>query len=194
MSQEQIWDKIASDWNEYKTKPFPGIKEFLEDKKGKILDLGCGSGRNFQAIKEEIYGIDFSKEMIELASKKYPKAKLLKALASKIPFKNNFFDAAIYIAALHCIESPQERELSLKELLRVLKPKARAFITVWSINHERVKKLADNIVPWTISNETLQRFYYIYTKEELSTLLEKTGFKINSIKEHENIIAIVEKP
>lgn len=193
MNQESIWDEIAPSWAELKTKPFPGVEEFLKDKKGKILDLGCGSGRNFPAVNGEIYGIDFSTEMLKQAAKKYPKANLLKAPASKIPIKDSFFDAAIYVAALHCIESPQERECSLNELFRVLKPKAKAFITVWSLNHERVKSLGNNFLPWTVNNKKLKRFYYIYEKDELSDLLKKTGFKIVSLKEEENIVALVEK-
>jgi ubiquinone/menaquinone biosynthesis C-methylase UbiE len=193
MNQEEIWDEIAPSWADEKNKTFPGLVEFLKNKKGKILDLGCGSGRNFSAIKGEIYGIDFSKKMLEFASKKDPKANLIKSSVTIIPFKDNFFDAAIYIATLHCIEKENDRKKSLEEIYRVLKPKTQAFITVWSRNHERVKKQGDNIIPRTINNNKLLRFYYIYTKDELSTLLKKVGFKIISIKEEENIIATVEK-
>lgn len=50
------------------------IKQFV--KKGdRILDVGCGYGRFYQAFKNagaEYTGIDFSKEMIKLAREKHP--------------------------------------------------------------------------------------------------------------------------
>ena len=41
-TQEQIWDAIAQNWQEYKKVTFQDVDEFLRDKKGRILDLGCG--------------------------------------------------------------------------------------------------------------------------------------------------------
>ena len=42
-SQEKIWDAIAEEWNRFRQKQVAEAIEFLKDKKGKILDLGCGS-------------------------------------------------------------------------------------------------------------------------------------------------------
>jgi tRNA (uracil-5-)-methyltransferase TRM9 len=194
MKQEEIWDAIAQPWKKFKGTTLPNVKSFLRDKKGKVLDLGCGSGRNFSAIHGLIYGVDFSQKMLDLAKKDFPNAHLTKASADKLPFEDNFFDAAIFAAALHCIDSAEKREGALRELFRILKPKAQAFISVWSRNEKRVhNKPKEALIPWTVDGKKYFRYYYIYSLEELKELLAKAGFKIVSIKEDENITVVVEK-
>ena len=51
MKQETVWDTIAEKWHEYRNEPPDYVKNFLKDKEGRILDLCCGSGRNFSQIK-----------------------------------------------------------------------------------------------------------------------------------------------
>lgn len=57
------------------------LTEFLSNvRKGKVLDLGCGPGRDTDYLKDEgleVTGIDFSSEMISLA-KEYVDKKLFK--------------------------------------------------------------------------------------------------------------------
>ena len=85
-NQEKIWDKIAPSWNKFKSKPLFLATDFLKNKKGKILDLGCGSGRNFQKSKtKQFYGIDFSEKMLITAKKKNIAKELKKTLSRKIP-------------------------------------------------------------------------------------------------------------
>jgi len=200
-NQKSIWNKIAEPWKNFRDVPRTEVSEFLETKSGKILDLACGSGRNFLEMKGkgEIYAVDFSEEMVglakQLAEQINIKAIIKIADVSEMPFEDNFFDAAIYISALHCVDSEDKRKKSLEELFRVLKPNSQALITVWSRNHQRIKnKPKEALIPWTVNNERLERYYYIYDKDELSELLKSVGFKIVSIKEDNNIILIVEKP
>ncbi len=200
ITQEQIWDVIASSWQEFKKIPFLGVEEFLKGKKGRILDLGCGSGRNFPAMPKdaEIYGVDFSEGMLKYAEKRAIelglKAFLFKADASSLQFLDNFFDAAICTATLHCLDSQEKREKVLMEMFRVLKPKAQVFISVWSKNHKKIKgRTKDQIINWKKDGVVYSRYYYIYDKEEIEELLKKVGFKIISSKEDDNIVVEVEK-
>lgn len=197
--EKQTWNSIAEKWNQHRKNPYPLIKKFLSDKKGKILDLGCGSGRNFSAFQtEEIYASDFSENMISLAEKK---AKTLNKKirtyinpSDNLPFKNNFFDSLICIAVLHCIPSEQKRIKTLKEIHRVLKPNSKALITTWSKNSSRLKnKPKSCFIPWTINQTKEQRYTYTYNLKELEKQLLDTGFKIIKIWQDKNINAIVEK-
>ena len=200
-SQKEVWNSIAPEWNRFRNKPMLEVENFLKDKKGKVLDLGCGSGRHLVKSKRlEFYEVDFSDEMINFAKmnaeRKDINAKFFVSDSHEIPFKDNFFDSAIYIAALHCIESGKLRRESIKELFRAMKKDSKALITVWSKNHVKlVEHPKESTVSWKKNSENLQRYYYLYDKQELKELLEEIGFMVKSIMEdNRNIIAIVEKP
>jgi len=199
MNQKQVWNKIAKPWQEFRTRPLPEVIEFLKNKKGKLLDLGCGSGRHFIKQKNlEIYGLDFSEKMIELAKKDSEDKKLdvkLKLIEDeKIPYKDNFFDLIICIAVLHCIETKAKRNKLIKELYRTLKPSSQALISVWGRNQKRIKnKPKQGYIPWTIGQEKYQRATYIYDKEELEQELKQAGFKIIKSEGKKAICVVVRK-
>lgn len=208
LTQEQVWDRIAQQWEKFRKKqPIKEIVSFLKEKseknrknkKIKILDIGCGSGRHFFKLNNAVvYGVDSSEEMLKLAKKcvkkKKIKAVLKKASAEKLPFKDNFFDAAVFAATLHCIDSTKRREKSLRELFRVLKKEGESIISVWSKKHKRVKnKPKSCFLPWTINGKRYLRYYYLYDKKELENLLKKIGFKILKSWENDNIFVAVRK-
>jgi len=188
-NQEKIWDNIAKPWKKYVVKKIPGVEKFLKNKKGKVIDLGCGSGRNMITNKNIKYtGIDFSLKQLEKA-KEYlkdnqMKAKLIKSEVSNLKeIKDNTFDCGLFIAALHCIETPEKRKKSLEELYRVLKPKAKALITVWDSEDKRfshIKNKGDIYMAWREDNIPHMRYYYLYKKQELKELIKSSRFKIIS--------------
>jgi ubiquinone/menaquinone biosynthesis C-methylase UbiE len=197
MNQQEVWNKIAPEWHEYKTKPAENTIKFLKSQSGKILDLGSGSGRNLTNIKKgEMYLIDFSKEMIDLAKKRAKQkripAKFFVSEITKLPFKDNFFDSAICICALHCIEIKENREKVVQELFRVLKPKSKALIGVWNINSKRFKNSSkEKLIGW---RDKGKRYYYLFDEKEVHDLFKKTGFNIISTHNSEMMINfIVEK-
>lgn len=185
--QEEVWDSIADSWKEYRTREIPIVSEFLKNKKGKIIDLGCGAGRNM--IKNnhiEYYGVDFSEKMINLA-KQYVKkekinAKLFKSKVDKLnkeDFQDKMFDYGLFIATLHCLETKKERENALKEFYRILKKDAEALISVWNSEDKRFQGFKGDIyMSWKENNILHMRYYYLYDKQELIDLLENSGFKI----------------
>jgi|APSaa5957512535_1039671.scaffolds.fasta_scaffold26160_5 tRNA (uracil-5-)-methyltransferase TRM9 len=196
MKQEEIWDAVAAEWSEFRARPMKEVVEFLVDKKDKVLDLGCGSGRHspenlgseLKNLKElEFYGVDFSEKLLELAKEKgYVEVK--KSGVDAIHYGDEFFDFGIYIAALHCVESAEAREKSLQELYRVLKDGGLAIISVWSRNQKRVKnKPKEAIVPWTMNGRKYERYYYLYEKDELEGLLKGVGFEVLKSWEDDNI-------
>ena len=195
MSQQKVWDSIAQPWKKFRVMPIKEVQEFLKNKKGNILDLGCGAGRNFVENKGIIYGVDFSKEMLkcakEYSKKNNVKVKLKNAKATKLPFKDNFFDSAIFIAVLHCIPKKEDREKSLRELLRVLKPNAEALISVWDYNQKRFKdSKKEAFMSWAHKKKKYLRYYYLYEKKEFKDLLKKVGFKIIKIMDREKLFGL----
>ena len=199
LSQEKIWNAIARKWYEFKTSPGKHTRDFLKGKTGKILDLGSGAGRNLIGLKTkaELYLLDFSKEMIELAKKRAKKekikAKFFVADATKLPFEDNFFNCSICISLLHCIPTETKRKKVVKELYRVLKPGSETEISVWNKASKRFKNAPrEKFISW---RDKGKRYYYLYEPEEIYKLFESAGFKI--IKKQapdRNIIFVVEKP
>jgi len=199
MEQEKVWDKVASPWKGFRKQKFPQIDEFLEGKKGKILDLGCGAGRNFSKQEGlEFYGVDFSSEMIKFAGEYAEEigvdVELKVGEVNDIPYSDGFFGYVIYNAVLHCVETPEKRRKSLEEVFRVLKKNGEAIITVWSRNQKRVKnKPKESYIPWGVGGEKVMRYYYLYEKDELEDLIKNVGFEIVKIWEDYNINVIVRK-
>lgn len=200
MNQKEVWNNIAEDWNKFRVKTVEEVLDFLKNKKGNVLDLGCGTGRNFMKLDGRVvYCVDFSEEMMKYAKinakEKQIKAEFLISASDNLAFENNFFDSAIFIASLHCIETKEKREKTLKELFRVLKPNSETLITVWSKNHIKlINHKKDATISWKTKTKKLHRYYYLYGKEELEELLESVGFEIVLIKEDsKNIVVIVKK-
>ncbi len=186
-NQEKVWDIISVPWEKYVVKRIPIIKRFLENKKGKILDLGCGSGRNMIPGKNKKYfAVDFSSEQLRNAES-YSKeedvnAEFFKSSADKLPFENEFFDCGLFIATLHCLETKNERENAIKEFYRVLKKGAEGLISVWNSEDKRFGGLKGSIyMSWRENGIPYMRYYYLFDKQELIQLLEKTGFEILEI-------------
>jgi tellurite methyltransferase len=104
----------------------------------KILDAGCGGGRNlFWFLKNEIeiYGIDKNETPINYLKSAHPgfsEERFFVADVEKLPFENNFFDHVISSAVLHFAKNTAHFNSMMKEMVRVLKPKGSLFIRMTS--------------------------------------------------------------
>lgn len=195
-NQEEVWDNIACEWDEFKEIPSEFSREFLDGCSGKVLDLGSGSGRHITPIKEgKMYLVDFSKEMLKLAKEKAKRLgvgiEVKKGELWKIPYEDNYFDYAICISALHCIE-PKYHKKVVEEIFRVLKPSGKALIGVWNYNSKRFKskrkKGKEHYIGW---RDKGKRYYYLFNEEEVHKLFKDTGFNIIKERNSEMMINFV---
>lgn len=195
MRQEEVWDKIARPWKEFRNFKVSHITNFLKDKKGKVLDLGCGSGRNFYEIKGvDFYGVDFSARMVELSKERGIAIEVKKGDVGKIPYGDGFFDYIIFNAALHCVKGKKARKKALNECYRVLRNEGEMVISVWGRKQKRIKnKEKECFVPWDVEGEKVLRYTYIYDAKELKSELEEAGFLVESFNEGKNLVFIVRK-
>ena len=90
--------------------------EFVRPK-GRVLDLGCGTGFNqkFLASLDSYIGID----PLVLKSNAQYRFPFLVGMAEYLPFKSNSFDSAICIATLDHVGDPST---TIAESFRVLRP------------------------------------------------------------------------
>ena len=164
----------------------PELEKLAERwQKGRLLNVGCGHGPDFLPFKEhfELFGLDFSPEMIKMArrySHKFEfKVNLMIADAAALPFKDNTFDWAIAVATYHHLKGRDNQVRALQELRRVLKPGGEAFITVWNHCQSRFwLKGKEVAVPWKAQGKIIQRYYYMFTYWEFEKLVKAAGFKI----------------
>ena len=197
--QKKVWDKIAPSWDEYRKDVMDIIPEFFEKNKGRVLDLGCGSGRNILKIEgQELYAVDFSNEMIKIAKKNAKKkrvdVKFYVMEIDKLSFEDEFFDAILFWAVLHCIKGKRKRHDSLKEMYRVLKPGGRALVSSWGRGSPRLKnKPKECIMPWSVESLRQMRYTYIYDADELKRELEEIGFRVEKLMVGKSINVIVKK-
>jgi ubiquinone/menaquinone biosynthesis C-methylase UbiE len=196
-SQKQVWNNIAKEWSKFRTKPIPEVVDFLKTKTGKILDLGGGSGRHLMKInKGKMYLVDFSENMIELAKQKAKKNKIdsefFVANSSNLCFEKDFFDFAIFIDSLQCIEEKKGRKKAIKELFKALKPGGEVLVSLWNKDCKRFKNAKkETRMQWRNKGE---RYYYLYTEQEAHKDFEKEGFEIKkSLSRDMKIIFIAKK-
>jgi tRNA (uracil-5-)-methyltransferase TRM9 len=194
--EKNEWDKIAKEWATYRKKPQEHIKEYLKNKKGTILDLGCGSSRNMITQKGILWhGIDASKNMIKEAQQELKNKKIGATLhctnAWETPYENESFDHIICNAVLHCIKRKKERKQTIKEITRLLKPQGTTIISVWG---PKMKVLKNKTKECTINWKGTPRYTYKYEKKELEKEIRQEGLTITTSKEDNNITITARKP
>jgi len=121
--------------------PFAGYAQIMAEidalitnkEKAKVLDIGIGTG--FLAGKltlggAELWGVDFSREMIERTQKRLPKAKLFVADITKgLPeeVKKEKFDFIVSTYALHHLDEDQKAEFIIL-MMKLLKADGQIFV------------------------------------------------------------------
>jgi len=208
---KQLLDKVYKDYNDI-AKDFSRTRysiweemHFLIQKytkeNDKVLDLGCGNGRFFEAFDNTIdyTGVDASENLIKIAKEKYPKANFKVENALSLSFKDNIFDTIYSFAVFHHFPSKELRLQFLKEVKRVLKPNGNLVVTVWNLlETKKGKKLLlkytllrligktklgfkDIYYPWKRGEKTIQRYYHIFSKRELRNLFKEANFTIEKL-------------
>ncbi len=182
-----IFNQIAPGWYNFRHwSIFRSELEILADRwqEGKLLNLGCAHGPDFLPFIQnfELYGVDFSQEMLSFAQKYSQKfnfsVDLTLADISSLPYSAQTFDWAVSVATYHHL-SREDLPSALSELKRVLKSGGEAFITVWNRWQPRFwfggKEVA---IPWRTKGNTLYRYYYLFSYPELETLVKNAGFEV----------------
>jgi alkylated DNA repair protein alkB family protein 8 len=198
------------------------ISDYVEDG-DVVLDYGCGNGRFLEVIKNkkvDYFGVDISRNLIELAKIKYPEKKesfLKISSQDSLAFSDNFFNKIISIAVFHHFPVKYAKQQA-RELYRLTKPGGTIVVTVWNLWQKKHWKiffdifalinkitwigeysgfgLRDVFVPFrNNNNEVFRRYHHMYNKKELEGIFIKAGFKIEScfLVRNKNLVLIAKK-
>jgi len=209
---QKLIDKTTADYNRiaalWSTKRWQSPSDMLAlrehiEKGDQILDLGCGNGIFYEAVKDldvDYTGADTSKELIGICKEKYPSAKFLVVEPFSIPFPDNTFDKIFSLSVIHHIPTDSFREKFLAEIKRVLKPEGLLALSAWNIEDSKMTKWwlenkqffpelkefesGDLLYPFKNSRgETeIYRYLHNFSKDALRRLLSQSGFSVEEIK------------
>jgi ubiquinone/menaquinone biosynthesis C-methylase UbiE len=160
-----------------------------------ILDIGCGPGIYTADLLDrgfDVYGIDISPNMIELATKSIENhqnkvnAQLNVGVPTELKFADNFFDIIICIGVISYIADIDQ---ALKEIDRVLKPGGTVIFqgsnkySPFEIEHAVRKAILKNLpefifkekneIPFKMHSYDLGKFVTLTKKHEWSLLDSK---------------------
>lgn len=143
------------------------IKNMHKGKGTKILDVGCGAGKNVEEFSKigNAYGIDNSSQALGFCKEKRHLKNIFRAEAEKTPFAKNSFDI---VTLLDVLEHTDD-EKTIKEMGRILKKDGAVIITVPAYGWM-----------WSRWDEVLFHKRR-YTAGGLKMVLEKNGFKVLKI-------------
>lgn len=159
------------------------IEEFAEllPINAKILDAGCGSGRDTKVFADygyECVGIDLSEGLIQQAKKRNVENNLVHGNMLSLPFKDKSFDGIWSHASLLHLPDIVSVKNVLKEYNRISKKDAILYI---SVKAQMGEKKTD-VVSDSLSGHN--RFFQYFTQQEMIELLKKSGYDLLDIEEY----------
>ena len=88
-----------------------------EGARGRILDVGCGTGRNLPLLPPGSFGIDPAGDPLRRARRRAPGARLVQASVEALPFRAGVFDTVVSGLVFCSVDHPAR---GLAEVRRVL--------------------------------------------------------------------------
>lgn len=156
---------------------------------GKVLDVGCGSGRLAEILKNYDYyhGFDSSKALLQIARNNFPEWKFsLGDMRQLSTLLTTSFDTIFFVASFHHILEEEDQVWVLEQARKLLAPHGRIILLNWNLRSEKnVKKYQDNEISPSVMDIPFSghsRLYYSFTLEELESIYTKSGLKVSNHK------------
>jgi SAM-dependent methyltransferase len=139
------------------------IAELRLPARARILDAGCGSGRNMLDLARHgvVTGVELSQTSVELARAR-GSGEVLAGSVLEMPFEADSFDLA---ASLDVIEHLEDDLAALRELRRTVAPGGTLLVTVPAY-------------PWLWSgHDEINHHHRRYTRRSLQAVAEQAGWQ-----------------
>ena len=179
---QDTYEEISKEFSETRAYVWKCVKDFtslITNTNNKVIEIGCGNGKNMEYIirhtNSNIIGIDTCKHFVEICQNK--KLQVIQSNSIKLPYADNSFDYLLCIAMFHHLLTEEDRNKSMKEFIRIMKPASYGIITCWSTVQPKDSKFkfteGINIVPWKGRQEINRiRYYYVYSQKMFQEYFE----------------------
>jgi len=167
-----VYDNINKDFSITRYKIWPSVENFLNNfnVESKILEVGCGNGKNMIDRPENFYGCDICKGFVNICKEKG--LNVVQSDATNLPYEDNFFDVTISIAVIHHLSTIERRKKAIEEMLRVTKVGGSLLVEVWGLENNNKASGPDTMVPWNRSDKIFYRYYHFFEKDEIIDLIK----------------------
>ncbi|MDD2745138.1 MAG: class I SAM-dependent methyltransferase [Candidatus Gracilibacteria bacterium] len=203
-----MYDAFAEAFARTRKKPWPDIQEVLSiitdkgyPKLGRVIDIGCGSGRLLGVLKnvDEYVGIDITQGLLDIAKGSYPEHRFELCDMTHIDaLKLTMFDTVFFVASYHHILDPKQQTTVLFQAKKLLAPGGIIVLLNWNLRNQKNATRYEN--NW-ISRSVLDipfgghsRHYYAFKLEELRNIYTQCGLKIlyhEVSQTHDNFLSIL---
>lgn len=102
---------------------------------GRLLDIGCGAGRNAVPLAQagwDVVGTDVSWPMLHAAASRTPRVQLVGALMETLPFRTGTADLIVAHGIWNLASSAHEFRAAVAEAARVARPGGALFLFTFS--------------------------------------------------------------
>jgi SAM-dependent methyltransferase len=158
-------------------------REYFEAHRAKncrVLDLGCGGGRNTRMLAEFGYNVDAcdsSEPMVQETQRQvagfHPVPRVRVGSMLSLPYDPVSFDVVLANGVLHNVSDEQEFHQALGEIARVLRPSGALCLNMFTS-----KSVDPGLIP-----KAGARHVFI-TEDGLDMLLAPTDLLVQSLQEH----------
>jgi ubiquinone/menaquinone biosynthesis C-methylase UbiE len=156
---------------------------------GEVVEFGCGTGAFTKSLAhnaKHIVATDLSDEMIKVAKKRLEGVRIItveKADCENTSFISGRFDTVFMGNLIHVVENPRR---ALQESWRILRNDGTLLITSQTIYgmkpFEKIKMYLRAIKVFTMWGKPPGNFRTNYSPDELSSLAESAGFKVEKVE------------
>jgi SAM-dependent methyltransferase len=179
--EEQItklaYDAHPKEWAKY-FDDAGGWPEILEKfhgllPKGKVLEIGAGTGRDAKGLTDlgyEYVGTDVSEELLKVARERLPDQTFLQQSVYELSFSEKFDGFWASAVLLHIPKSRINE--ALQKIKSVLKPNAIGFISVKAGEGEKITKHKFE------DEEELERLFTFWNEEDFAKALKDNDFEV----------------
>lgn len=201
----KVFNEIAESYVHLRRKPWKEViceltSRVLPSEDKLIFDIGAGSGRHSIPLAKlgfNVISIDVSfnmlKQLMSWSVKEKVKERIHVVVCDmhRIPIRDEVGEGIIAVASLHHVPFRKSRVKVIKEMRRVIKRGSPIVITVWSLFQpklfiralyykliKRMNEFGDVLVPWRSKGVAFKRYYHLFTKRELMSIVKEGGLNI----------------